>query len=236
MEVKYLQKIIFWFLFGMLRKCKCIQNSNDPSYWQCWSHTGNLFRSLLIVNLLLINMIEACVSSGFFVILLKKKSPPLSNHSQPHSAKSVLHLKSPQDFSCWHTISPFLLSSWMLWVIIIISICLQKEMSFHPERKVPFSNSALCLPPHRMSGVGDCLIDAIEKMLSRNVLLSLFGPLSSPWELPSCYLLPLNCKSQGMQGGPDWEWGWLMCYRVKFTWGWGKETGNAFWSELQPVT
>lgn len=49
---------------------------------------------------------------------------------------------------------------------------------FPAERKVPFSKFALCIPPHRMSGAGDCLIDAIEKMLSRNVLLSFFSSLS----------------------------------------------------------
>lgn len=122
-----------------------------------------------------------------------------------------LHLKYSPNVSCRHKISLVLLSWLMLWIIIIISLLCLKGVDFHPiihERKVPSSNSALFVLPHRMNGMSDCLPDTTGKPLRKNGLLSLSGPFFFPSELSSWCLLPLNCK---LPENAEWTWsvdGW----------------------------
>ena len=89
---------------------------------------------------------------------------------------STVHLKfSPNVFPNVfrrHKISPVLLSSLMLCIIIIISLLCLERMNFHPiihERKVPFSNPTLFVLPHRISGMSVSLI-----------------PLGNHWERKGC--------------------------------------------------
>lgn len=129
----------------------------------------------------------------------------------------------------------------MLWIIVImLLLCLVKGNNFHSipyERKIPFSNPALFIPPNRMNRMSDCLIHDIGKMPNMNALLTLFGPLSSPSDLPSWCIFPLNNKLPGNWGRPGSEDGCFLCNRVgEFTYGWGGEIESTFWPHFLPVT